>query len=508
MRNGANMKYRVKATAIILAFIMLASTLLSSCSSSQHVEKNYADNDNASIVGWDDVDKSNVNDWDNSNIQTWDNIDEYTDWVYSSIMFSGITEDYPIVGAIELDYKSNGAYFDGDVLYELVENRFDANAFISKYAIGTGVIVICVVMTVMVSGAPRPIVCFITGARNMSIKLANKGAAFGGAINAIKEYIRTGDFEDAFYGMLEGSANGYMWGAIFGVITGGFSSKYCLTGDTFVQTLCGPKCIADIQIGEQIYSYNEETGTINVDTVTQVIQSNTTHIIELIINGETIRTTSSHPFLSESGWISAGALRVGDAIITTSGTATVDSINTCQLAQPILTYNLCVEKSHNFIVGKNNIVVHNVCRTAPNQKYADKRVHFDDPEWIADHPSKTPEQWKALAKKYPNGIYFKPVDAHGVSYPDFSEYAENIVEFENPSRAARTANKCLTGDRGHDNNLADKAIGISEEYRQTKSLTWNHNENMKTLELIPKDIHEAVAHNGGAKLIIDLFKLL
>ena len=277
------MKHRVKATSIILAFIMLASTLLSSCSSSKHVQKSHADNDNESIVGWDDVDKSNIVDWDNANIQTWDDVDEYTNWIYSSILFSGITEDYPIVEAVELDYKSNGSYFDGEVLYELVEDRFDANSFISKYAIGTGVIVICVVMTVMVSGAPKPIVCFITGARDMSVKMATKGAAFGAAMNAIKEFIRTGDFEEALYGALEGSSEGYMWGAIFGAITGGFSSKYCLTRDTLVQTVCGPKCIADIQIGEQIYSYNEETGTINVDTVTQVIQSKSTQIIELII---------------------------------------------------------------------------------------------------------------------------------------------------------------------------------------------------------------------------------
>lgn len=500
------MKRSVKVKAIIVSFLMLANILLSSCSSSQHVEKSYTDNDNASIVGWGDADKSNANDWDNTTIQTWDNVDDYTDWIYSSILFSGITEDYPIVGAVELDYKSNGSYFDGDALYELVEDRFDANAFISKYAIGTGVIVICVVMTVMVSGAPRPIVCFITGARDMSVKMATKGAAFGGAINAVKEYIRTGDFEDALYGMLEGSADGYMWGAIFGAITGGFSSKYCLTGDTLVQTVHGPKCISDVQIGEQIYSYNEDNGMINVDTVTQVIHSNSTQIVELIINDETIRTTPSHPFLSENGWVSAGALRQGDNIITTNGIVTVDSINTCHLVQPMQTYNLCVEKDHNFIVGENSIVVHNVCRTAPNQKYAGKRVHFDDPEWIADHPSKTPAQWKALAKKYPNGIYFKPVDAHGVSYPDFSEYAEDIVEFEYPSKVARAANKCLTGDRGHDNSLADKAKGITEQYRQKNALTWNHNENMKTLELIPKDIHEAVSHNGGAKLIIELFK--
>lgn len=504
------MKLRIKVTAIIVATLMLTSMLLSSCSSSKHVQKSYSDNNNESIVGWDDVDQSNVADWDNANIQTWDDVDDYTDWVYSSVLFSGITEDYPIVEAVELDYKSNGSYFDGEVLYELVENRFDANAFISRYAIGTGVIVVCVVMTVMVSGAPKPIVCFITGARDMSVKMATKGAAFGGAINAIKEYIRTGDFEDALYGMLEGSAEGYMWGAIFGAITGGFSSKYCLTGDTLVQTVCGPKCIADIQVGEKIYSYDEDLRTVNVDTVTQVIQSNSTQIIELIINHEIIRTTPSHPFLTESGWVNAGSLKTGDAIVTANGIVVVDSINTCQFEQPILTFNLCVEKAHNFIVGENNVVVHNVCKTAPNQQYAGKRVHFDDPDWLEDHiTSKRPKAyWEALAKKYPNGVYFKPVDAHGVSYPDFSEYSQEILEFDMPSAAARAADTCLTGDWNHDKGLANKRMGFTDEYMQRNGLTWHHNENMKSLELIPADLHKAVTHNGGASLIRQLLNLI
>lgn len=502
------MKHRVKATSIILAFIMLASTLLSSCSSSKHVRSSYADNNNESIVNWDDVDDNNVDSWDNAKIQTWDDVDEYTDWIYSSILFSGITEDYPVVEAVELDYQSNGTYFDGEVLYELVEDRFDANSFISKYAIGTGVIVICVVMTVMVSGAPKPIVCFIAGARDMSVKMATKGAAFGAAMNAINEYIRTGDFEDAFYASLEGSASGYMWGAIFGAVTGGFSSKYCLTGDTLVQTVCGPKRIADVRIGEQVYSYNEETKTVNVNTVTQVIQSNSTQIIELLINGETISSTPSHPFLTETGWVNAGSLKVGDAIITTNGKAIISSINTYQYDQPIKTYNLCVDAAHNYAIGNDYIIVHNVCQTAPNQEYAGKRVHFDDPEWMDSHKYMTVSEWKALAKKYPNGIYFKPVDAHGVSYPDFSEYAQQIVEFESPSAAARAANTCLNGDWLHDSGMADARAGIDSAFRAKNSLTWNHNENMKSLELIPKDIHNAVKHHGGASLIRQLLKTI
>ena len=301
-----------------------------------------------------------------------------------------------------------------------------------------------------------------------------------------------------------------MWGAIFGAVTGGFSSKYCLTGDTLVQTVCGNRCIADIKVGEQIYSYDEELKTITVDTVTQVIKSNSTEIIEILLDGETICATPSHPFLTDTGWTNAGSLRLGDAIITTNGKVVVDSINICQLDQPIPTYNLCVEKAHTFIVGENNVIVHNVCRTAPNQKFAGKRVHFDDPDWLEENvSSKRPkEYWEALAKKYPNGIYFKPVDAHGVSYPDFSEYSKETLEFDMPSAAARASNTCLIGEWNHDKNLANTKMGITDDYLVKNGLTWHHNENMNTLELIPRDLHRAVSHDGGASLIRKLLKLL
>ena len=296
-------------------------------------------------------------------------------------------------------------------------------------------------------------------------------------------------------------------GAIYGAVTGGWNSKYCFTGDTRVYTSEGSVNISDISVGDNVLSYDVVNDNYLYKSVTQVIENNTNELIEVRFGDECIRSTPNHPYLTSIGWVDAVDLLPGDVVISPNGNLTVSAKEKVVLDDTITTYNLCVEDSHTFIVGKHGVVVHNTCRTAPNQKYAGQRVHFDDPEWIADHPKKTPAEWRALAKKYPNGIRFKPVDANGVSYPDFSEYAEEIVDFEYPSKAARAAKKCLTGNRTSDNALGDNAVGISEEYRQTNSLTWNHNENMTTLELIPKDIHEAVRHDGGAKLLEALFSL-
>jgi hypothetical protein len=53
----------------------------------------------------------------------------------------------------------------------------------------------------------------------------------------------------------------------------------------------------------------------------------------------------------------------------------------------------------------------------------------------------------------------------------------------------------LTGVRRTDNLLANRAAGFSavpEGYR------WHHVEDGRTMELVPKDLHEAVRHTGSA----------
>ena len=87
-----------------------------------------------------------------------------------------------------------------------------------------------------------------------------------------------------------------------------------------------------------------------------------------------------------------------------------------------------------------------------------------------------------LQIKYPNSVQFKPN-----GFPDYSPYSKAEVRI-----------KGLTGDYTHDEAIANKATGLDET---PKGYVWHHVEDGKTMQLVPKDLHAAVRHTGGAAVI-------
>jgi A nuclease of the HNH/ENDO VII superfamily with conserved WHH len=72
-------------------------------------------------------------------------------------------------------------------------------------------------------------------------------------------------------------------------------------------------------------------------------------------------------------------------------------------------------------------------------------------------------------------------------FPDFSAHTEASVEV-----------KGLVGKYGPDAKLANEAIGLS---KTPKDYVWHHVEDGMTMQLIPKAIHDAFPHTGGASII-------
>lgn len=477
-------KHFFRAISLIVVISILCMTF-SGCSkfSSKHQEMHYESNDNESIDNWGD----NVEGWDNANIETWEDAEAYgyEDAVVSQMLFEDILAEAPIVECVILDYKSNGDYFDGDMVYSMVNDKFDVNSFVVKYAVGTGVIVIFVVLNIVTYGSTTPVACFIAGAAKGSITMAAKGSAFGAAIKAVTTAIKTdGNIEETLYGALEGSADGYMWGAIYGAATGGINSQYCFTGDTLVQTENGLQAISELRVGDIVLSYDEEADKLEYDTITQVTSNYTDLAIIISAGDDRIESTLSHPYLTPRGWIPAGELHEGDRIKTQSGSfAVIDSVEGKSYEQPIKTYTLCVGENHSFLVGNNGLVVHNKCNI--NNDYAGKNYQLKD---------------SALAKKYPKGVDFT-----NDGFPNFKPYAKTEVSFDLPSAASKAADTCLTGVNSHDFAMANKAAGFAST---PKGYTWHHCEDMKTLQLVPTDLHMAVRHTGGASLIRTLLAAL
>lgn len=478
---------------IIGLFLVLSITLsnLSGCGvKSTHLEMSYEDNENSDIVLWDDVNSSTTTTWNDVPIVTWNDVDEYSNWVYSELLFNEITEDMPIVECRVLDYSSNGQYFDGEQVYSMVGDRFDVNSFVAKYAVGTGVILICVVLNVATAGGTTPVTCFIAGAADASVKMATRGAAFGAATKAIITAIKSdGNFEDSLYGALEGSADGYMWGAIYGAITGGFNSKFCFAMDTPVYTQNGMKPIQTVEVGDMVYSYDYLAGNYAFMPVTQIICGESQDMIRVSVGEEIIESTFSHPFLTEDGWARAENLTIGMKLLSTDNCfRSVYGLSRVRYEESIKTYSLCVDNYHSFLIGENKLVVHNRCK--PNEKYANDTYKFPE--------------GSQQALKYPNGV---PFDANG--YPDFSQYATKSVTFDYPSLEGKATGKCLSGNCGTDFRLANQAVGLQST---PAGYTWHHCQDMRTMQLVPQDIHSVafggVAHAGGEALLEEFWAAL
>ena len=100
-------------------------------------------------------------------------------------------------------------------------------------AIGTGVILVCVVLTVATEGAGAPAAAAIFAASAKSGAIAAlSSAAIGGTAAGIMTGIETQDFDESLKAAALAGSESYKWGAITGAITGGAGEAAALHGAT------------------------------------------------------------------------------------------------------------------------------------------------------------------------------------------------------------------------------------------------------------------------------------
>lgn len=102
---------------------------------------------------------------------------------------------------------------------------------LKNVAIGTGVILVCVTVSVVSAGVGAPAVSMIFAASATTAKtFAISSAAFGSISAGVVRGIETGDFNEALEAAAMGATEGFKWGAISGAIVGGASQGYSLYG--------------------------------------------------------------------------------------------------------------------------------------------------------------------------------------------------------------------------------------------------------------------------------------
>lgn len=107
--------------------------------------------------------------------------------------------------------------------FEAYDNTF--NQVVKNVAIGTGVIVICITVSVVTAGTGAPAVVsavFATSAKSAAIAAVSSGA-IGGTMAGIVTGIQTKDFDEAIKAAVVTGSEGFKWGAITGAVSGGAS---------------------------------------------------------------------------------------------------------------------------------------------------------------------------------------------------------------------------------------------------------------------------------------------
>ncbi len=97
----------------------------------------------------------------------------------------------------------------------------------------------------------------------------------------------------------------------------------CFSGDTEVLTPTGYKKIKDIVPGDKVINYSESSGEFKIDTVVKqhknLTKSSNEKMYELNFdNGQKIKVTGNHKFLTTLGWVRADELTENHEIISKS----------------------------------------------------------------------------------------------------------------------------------------------------------------------------------------------
>lgn len=171
----------------------------------------------------------------------------------------------------------------------------------------------------------------------------------------------------------------------------------------------------------------------------------------------------------------------------------------------------CVAQSSFYISRYLDITICDIAYTAPkavtmrkclNLDYAGKQYDYRD---ISDDES-DPRSY--IKKKYPD-VSFSNIDEFGNTYPDFSKYSKFSYKFPPVTKENLAAGTCLIGDSKAGSadfkkfREAMEAQGYSKrEIAELLSThTIHHHQDGQTMQLIPRDLHEACKHNGGAEKI-------
>ena len=209
----------------------------------------------------------------------------------------------------------------------------------------------------------------------------------------------------------------------------------CFVEGTQVLTEDGYAAIETIEPGDKVYAANPETGEAGYKEVARTFVSEKDEVVHVKVAGETITTTTEHPFyVPNKGWTAAIKLRAGDILVMSNGEyVVVEQVEHELLESPVRVYNFEVEGFHTYFVGDTSVLVHNACRVKTgNVKdkvvYSSRRAAFRDTKRkmgipVSQQPIKTSKATNKLGKRIPGRDYIysggKVIRNHTAGHQEF-----------------------------------------------------------------------------------------
>jgi Pretoxin HINT domain len=143
----------------------------------------------------------------------------------------------------------------------------------------------------------------------------------------------------------------------------------CFPAGTLVKAKATPKQIQNIEVGDIVKSYDENSKNPTFQKVVNTFRKTTDKLVQVIIGKDTILATPEHPFYimdnitdgsNNGNWVSAERLKSDLTVQLSSGLfAKVQSVNVFDTTTTV--YNFEVENTHNYYVGTEGVLVHNDC---------------------------------------------------------------------------------------------------------------------------------------------------
>ena len=191
----------------------------------------------------------------------------------------------------------------------------------------------------------------------------------------------------------------------------------CFIAGTKVKTEDGYKNIEEVEVGDKVLAYDEETGKQAYKEVVRLFRGKTDEWYHVFAEGEEIVCTGGHRFYVEGkGFVEAKDLTEEDKLTLSDGSQVkIEKIEKEELAKAETKYNFEVKDFHTYYVTENDVLVHNDCKIqtggakeysiheSRNAAYRAAKRHAGIP--MSEQPIKVVQSVDRLGKVIPGRTY-------------------------------------------------------------------------------------------------------